>query len=190
MSDEALESDQDSVLSESQLWRRLHDGVVAKAEISAHPDRQVVIDNWYSLMVRKGRLSDRFKLSYYWAIALTSLIATAVPTLIAATGSVGAGAANVIRIVAAVLGVLVAVVTSVIGVVQVGNRWRVTRTLCQDLEEAGWDYLASRQKNADEAFHDFFAAVNRARRRYGLDYLSEVAVIQRTQTDTSGKNVS
>ena len=190
MSEEAATADDAVVLGDIGRFQNLWHGVAAKANIKQRHERVPVVKDWYSLMVRKGALSDRFKLTYYITLAATSLVATAVPTLIAAAGSVDAAAANLIRIVAAVLGVLVAVATSVLGVVQVGNRWRVNRTLSIDLEDAGWQYLAS-EKNNEEAFSDFFKAVNWARHKYGLDYLSEVAVLrEKPQPNVGSKGAS
>jgi hypothetical protein len=60
-------------------------------------------------------------------------------------------------------------------VVQVGARWRLYRTYSQNLEDAGWDYLASK-KAPDMAYDDFVAQVGKARRAYDREYLRNVAI--------------
>jgi uncharacterized protein DUF4231 len=130
-------------------------------------------------MEHAEELSDHFKLHYYLWLSLTSLAAATVPVLIAFAGSSDVASASVMRGVAAGLGVFVAATTSVIGVVQLGNRWRVYRTYSQSLEEAGWDYLASRDAKA--AFPNFVAAVTTARRSFERGYLSQIAILQQSQ---------
>jgi hypothetical protein len=134
---------------------------------------------WYSRMQRADRLSDRFKLWYYVSLTLTSLAAASVPVLISAAGSSDVQTAILMRGLAAWLGVFVAVTTSVLGVVQVGSRWRVYRIYGQQLEDAGWDYLANSDKSA---YDHFVKVVNTAHRTYDSEYLSQVAALQDGQS--------
>jgi hypothetical protein len=80
----------------------------------------------------------------------------------------------------------------VLGVVEFGNRWRLYRAYVLALEEAGWDYLASNKKDDkdDRAYNDFVAAVGKARRAFGRGYLDQIAVLQKTPTDTGNQAAS
>lgn len=169
------EGHDDGVLTDEDIWRDLRKNIEVKAKAEQDKDRKDFIAAWHARMVRSNELSDGFKIAYYVTLSLTALIAAAVPTLVAATGSASGTTATVLRVLAAVFGVLVAAATSIIGVVQVGNRWRVYRTYSQSLEEAGWDYLAS---DKDDGYADFEKAVTNARRLYGREYLNEVAILQ------------
>jgi Protein of unknown function (DUF4231) len=162
-------------LDEDGIRRRLYWRVAAKADIATDEDRATFVNAWYTRMTRRGQLGDRFKNGYFVLLALSSLAAASVPALIGAAGSSHTTAGNAMRAIAAVLGVLVAVTTSVLGVVQVGARWRLYRTYSQKLEEAGWAYLSSK-KAAGAAYEDFVKQVDDARLAYDRDYLREVAV--------------
>lgn len=162
-------------LDEDEIHRALYRRVAAKADITTSEDRANFVNAWYGRMTLRGHLGGRFKNAYFGLLALSSLAAASVPALIAAAGSSDTTTANVMRAMAAVLGVLVAVTTSVLGVVQVGARWRLYRTYSQKLEEAGWDYLSSKE-DAGTAYDAFVKQVGDARREYDRDYLREVAV--------------
>lgn len=190
---------------DSVIWEALWKDVCNKAGADSGK-RQNFVASWYGLMVNSGQQSDSFKKWYYILVILTSFFASAVPALIGFTNSSDSGTARVLRIVAAILGVLVAVATSVIGIVQLGNRWRVYRTYSQALADAGWDYLASKKTHKDDLRHRrffgdkddkddpgydrFVADVARARRAFDRDYLHEIAVLQRSPADSDGKAAS
>ncbi len=107
-----------------EIRRGLYQRVAAKAGIATSEDRATFVNAWYARMTRRGQLGDRFKNAYFVLLALSSLAAASVPALIGAAGSSHTTAGNVMRAIAAVLGVLVAITTSVLGVVQVGARRR------------------------------------------------------------------
>jgi Protein of unknown function (DUF4231) len=174
----------DQVRSDFEIRSHLLDDVTVKARATHFPQRKNFVSAWYGRMQRANQLSGRFKVGYYLSLAVSSLAAASVPTLIGAAGSSDAQSANLMRILAAGLGVFVAVTTSVLGVVQVGNRWRVYRIYGQSLEEAGWDYLASdgdgsgSSDGEDSGYRDFVKAVTNAHRTYCREYLNHVAVRQ------------
>ena len=164
----------DSSPTRRERWSRLRAKLVALAGTADGRDEFVAW--WYSDLVKAGRLSDRFKIWYYASVSFTSLAAATVPALIAFTTTGNATTANVVRIVAAVLGVLIAFATAVTGVVQVGNRWRVYRSYASALEYAGWAYLAG--PDGDKAYTDFADAVTKARQAFDRDYMHQVATLQ------------
>jgi hypothetical protein len=186
---EAPSLGEDAVWRDSEIKRRLRHTVALKARARKNSEQWNFVSGWYGRMERAEELSDHFKLHYYLWLSLTSLAAATVPVLIAFAGSSDVASASVMRGVAAGLGVFVAATTSVIGVVQLGNRWRVYRTYSQSLEEAGWDYLASHDAKA--AYPNFVAAVTTARRSFEREYLTQVAILQQSQApadDKSGPN--
>ncbi len=137
---------------DKKRWQQLRHNVRNKAiteQLSGTEQsrREVFVETWYWQMKNAGRLADKFKGWYYISVTLTAVGAATVPTLIAFTGSADAFTAKVLRIVAAVLGVLVTGATTLLGVVEVGNRWRLYRAFGQALEEAGWDYLAGKKED-------------------------------------------
>lgn len=162
----------DDVLNDTQIRGRLYRQVADKAQVTQSRERDDFVRAWYSRMIRREQLSDRFKYAYFILLTLNALAAASVPALIAAAGSSQSQAANAMRLIAAALGVLIAVTTSVLGVIQIGTRWRLYRTYSQELEEAGWDYV-----NSDKAtgYGDFVKAVTTARRLYDREYLKDVA---------------
>jgi hypothetical protein len=173
-----------------EIWQHLRADIDVKAGTEHAPERKHFVKTWYDRLEKAGSLSDHFKNWYYASLFVTSVVAAAVPTLIAFTGSSGSTTSNVLRILAAVLGVLVAAATSLLGIVQVGNRWRVYRSYAQALEEAGWDYLAG--SSDDAGYRQFVDDVARARRVYGREYLKEIAVLQRGSgpSDSGGNSGS
>jgi hypothetical protein len=77
------------------------------------------------------------RIAYYWLRIPAIVIATIVPALIAANpGSAG-------RVVATVLGVLVAALTAVEHFLNVGGRWRHYRSLVERLKSETWAYLGN-----------------------------------------------
>jgi hypothetical protein len=170
-----LELTDDGLLSASEIRRTLRADIMAKADIPHYPQRANFVSAWYSRMERANRLSNPFKVAYYVSLSLSSLAAASVPALIAAAGSSDAPAANVMRLLAASLGVFVAVTTSVLGVVQVGNRWRVYHAYGRSLEEAGQSYAYGADSSG---YPTFVRAVNNAFRTYDREYLNQVAVQQ------------
>lgn len=161
---------------DDKIREQLANDVRSAAGAQDDPECTHVVQAWYRRLVRADQLSNRFKLAYYVSVAATSLAAAAVPALIAAAGSSDVNSARTMRFLAAGLGVVVAVTTAVIGVVQVGNRWRVYRTYALDLEEAAWRYLASGKAESD--YRSFVDGVDKARRAYNRDYLQEIATWQ------------
>jgi hypothetical protein len=172
----ASENDAQRVRDDIEIRRQLRDDVSAKAGVASSAQRRSFVSAWYSRMERADHLSDRFKMWYYVAYSLTSLAAASVPALITAAGSSDAQAAKVMRFFAAGLGVFVAFATAVLGVVQVGNRWRLYRTYSQSLEAAGWDYMDG--DGGESEYRDFVRAVTKAHRTYCREYLTQVAVQQ------------
>lgn len=167
-------------LEDREIWQHLRKDIDDKAQTQGSNQKKNFVKVWCSRMVKAGELSDSFKKWYYISVSLTPVVASAVPTLIGFTGSSSTGVALTLRIFAALLGILVATATSVIAVVRVGNRWRLYRTYAQDLEKAGWDYLASKKT---DAYEKFVTDVNKVYDRFDRDYLSEVAVLHRTSLD-------
>jgi hypothetical protein len=157
------------------LCQNLH----VKAKTKDSPLRKDFIDSWYWQMRNAVRLSDDFKNWYYASVTATAAAAATVPTLIAFTGTTDAFISTILRIVAAVLGVFVAGTATLLGVVEVGNRWRLYRFFAQSLEEAGWDYLKDNREDDkdDNAYHDFVAAIDNSRKWFGRAYLNQVAVL-------------
>src|SRR5512135_3764369 len=102
------EGHDDGVLTDEDIWRDLRKNIDVKAKAEQDEERQAFIAAWHARMVRSNELSDGFKIAYYVTLSLTSLIAAAVPTLVAATGSASGTTATVLRVLAAVFGVLVA----------------------------------------------------------------------------------
>jgi hypothetical protein len=166
-------SDDPRVLKEKVIRRDLYLRVAAKADVAHSDVRTNFVKTWYSRMAKRGQLGDRYKFAYFFLIVINSLAAASVPALIAAAGSSDRSTANAMRLGAAGLGVFIAVTTSVLGVVRIGARWRLYRSYSQELEEAGWDYLSS--KDGDSGYATFVAEVTKARREYDRDYLKEVA---------------
>jgi hypothetical protein len=162
--------------NDEERWRRLRDDVYVRAKARDSPDRERVVDDWYSQMVTAGRHSDKFKVWYYTSVTLTTAAAATVPTLVAFTASADVYTARVLRIAAAALGVLVAGSTALLGVVEVGNRWRLYRVYAQSLEEAGRDYLAGKD-DKDLLYGRFVTDVDQAFRVFGRGYLNQVAVL-------------
>lgn len=74
-----------------------------------------------------------------------------------------------------------AVVTSVVGVVQVGHRWRLYRDYSQALEAEAWEYLNSTE-DGPAAYADFATVVCKSYKAFGIDYLKDVAAIPGTGT--------
>jgi hypothetical protein len=165
-----------------ERWQHLRDNVHTKAKTEQSPDKRDFVDTWYWLMRKASKHADAFKVWYYASTGLTTLLAATVPVLVAFTGSVNTSTANILRIVAAALGVLVAGATAVLGVVEVGNRWRLYRTYAQALEEAAWDYLTSDRGDDNHKYNKFVADVNQARRAFGRGYLNQVAILQKAPT--------
>lgn len=163
-----------SAWRDEEIWSHLRDDVAARA--GTVNGRQDFVETWYGRLMKAARLSDKFQIWYYISVALTSLAAATVPALIAFTTTTDATTANVLRIVASVLGVLIAFATAVTGVVQVGNRWRVYRTYAYALEDAGWAYLAA--PDGDKAYTTFATAVTKARQGFDRDYMHQVATLQ------------
>lgn len=159
-----------------EIRARLYHDVLAKASLEDFPDRRNTVSAWYGRMMGASRSSDRFKRVYYWLYLVSALAAATVPALIAAAGSSDATSANVMRFFAAGLGVVVAIATSVLGVVQFGNRWRVYRAYGQALEDAGWAYIETLEADAQGAYRDFVTAISKARAAFQREYLAEVAV--------------
>ena len=159
-------------------WKdqRIWDELREKVEAKAGADRQERVRTWYSRMIDAYGKSSKFEIWYYVLVLASSLLAAAVPALIAFTTTTDKTTANVLRIVAAAIGVVVAVATAVTGVVQLGNRWSVYREYGFALEEAAWTYLASAD---DQKAYDAFAqAVSHARRIFVHDYLSDIALLR------------
>ena len=137
-------------------------------------------------MEKVGELSDSFKNWYYVSVTLTAVATATVPTLIAFTGSTDAFTAKVLRIAAAALGVLVAGVITLLGVVEVGNRWRLYRVYAQTLEEAGRAYLADNKEDDkdDRKYNKFVTDVEQAFKEFGRAYLRQVAVLRQAPART------
>jgi hypothetical protein len=167
-------------LEDTQLWPRVQAQVTSRAGDS--PDRQDFVIDWYERLASARRLASRFKVWYYTSVSLTSLAAATIPALVAFTTAAGT-VSVVLRIIAAVLGVLVAFATAVTGVVQVGNRWRVYRAYAYSLEDAAWSLLAA--PAGDTSWTAFAAAVTAARQVFERSYLSEVAVLAAPAQQTS-----
>ena len=178
---------EDEPWNDKQRWKVLRDDMHKKAETENSPEKRDYINIWYSQMVKAGKLSDKFKKWYYISVTLTAVAAAAVPTLIAFTGSSGAFTAKVLRIVAAVLGVLVAGATTLLGVVEVGNRWRLYRAYVQTLEEAARAYLAGTKADDKDGrkYNKFVTDVDQAFKVFGRGYLNQVAVLQQASGASS-----
>jgi hypothetical protein len=157
---------------DQKIWDELREKVAAKAGAN----RLELVNTWYSRMIDAYDKSSSFEIWYYVLVLVTSLLAAAVPALIAFTTTTDKTTANVLRIVAAAIGVVVAVATAVTGVVQLGNRWRVYRGYAFTLEEAGWTYLAAADN--DKGYGVFAKAVADARRIFIRTYLSEIAALR------------
>jgi hypothetical protein len=71
---------------------------------------------------------------------------------------------------------VIAFVTAVAGVMQLGNRYRVYRNYSFALEDAGLRYLAA--QDSDKAYAAFTQAVTRARQDLQTEYMRGVAVEQ------------
>src|SRR5260370_38082926 len=91
-----------------EIRRHLLDDVATKARASEFPERENFVLAWDGRMKRADKLSDRFKIWYYVVPALTPLAAASIPALLAAAGASDAQAPQIMRFLAARLGVLVA----------------------------------------------------------------------------------
>lgn len=165
---------------DKERWRLLKKSVDLKAKTENSPIKKNYVDSWHRQMENAGQASDRFKNWYYVSATLTAVATATVPTLIAFTGSTDAFTAKVLRIVAAALGVLVAGVITLLGVVEVGNRWRLYRGYVQMLEEAGRAYLADNKEDDkdDRKYNKFVTDVDQAFKDFGRAYMKQVAVLR------------